>query len=87
MDFYVFLSYLPKFGEHKISSFENMFLIVPTTDLKKLVKKKSGKNGSYSFYFNFEGKNVVEKRDNLTDYSQYLDGWKLIQEALDGARE
>ena len=21
------------------------------------------------------------------DYSQYLDGWKLIQEALDGARE
>ncbi|MGD0072209.1 MAG: hypothetical protein ABSB71_11695 [Candidatus Bathyarchaeia archaeon] len=84
VDFYVFLTYLPRFGEHKMASFENKFIIVPTADLKKFAKNKnSGQTGIYSFYFNFEGKKVVDKRDGITDYSNYLDGWKLIKEALE----
>lgn len=84
VDFYVFLTYLPRFGEHKMSSFENKFLIVPTIELKKFVKSKNaGKTGIYSFYFNFEGKKVVDKRDGIADYSHYLDGWNLIKEALE----
>src|SRR4030067_5854 len=28
VNFYVFLTYLPKFGEHKLASFENLFVII-----------------------------------------------------------
>lgn len=34
VDFYVFLTYLPKYGKHKMSKFENQFIIVPTPNLK-----------------------------------------------------
>jgi len=84
VDFYVFLTYMPKFGEHKLTSFENRFIIVPTKELEKLIKDKpSGKKEVYSFYFNFEGKKVVEKRDEITDYSEYLNRWNLIKDALE----
>jgi len=83
VDFYVFLTYLPKYGEHKMSKFENKFIIVPTPKLEKLInRKKVDKSGRYSFYFNFEGKKVVENRDDETDYSEYLDRWDLIDNAL-----
>lgn len=73
MDFYVFLTQLP----------ENKFVIVPTKDLEKLIKNKpSGQNGVYRFYFNFEGKEVSEIRDEKTDYSKYLNNWDLIVNAL-----
>jgi hypothetical protein len=83
LDFYVFLTYLPQSGEHRLSSFENRFLIVPTSDLEKLIDgKPSGKKEIYSFYFNFEGQKVVEKRDTITDYSEYLSRWDLIEKGL-----
>jgi hypothetical protein len=83
VDFYVFLTYLPRFGEYKMSSFENKFLIVPATDLKEFAESKnSGKTGIYSFYFNFEGKRVVDKRDGVTDYSKYFEAWNLVGAAL-----
>lgn len=73
VDFYVFLTYLPRFGEHRMSKFENRFLVILTSKLAKRIKnKKTGKRGIYFFCFNFEGQKVVEKRDDLTDYSQYI---------------
>lgn len=35
VDFYVFLTYLPLIGEHKLSHFETKFLIVPSAELEK----------------------------------------------------
>jgi hypothetical protein len=82
VDFYVFLTYLPKIGEHGTSKFENKFIIVPTSDLESLIKeKKVDKRGRYSFCFNFEGKKVADKRDVPTDYSEYLNRWDLIKQA------
>ena len=84
VDFYVFLTYLPKYGKHKLSKFENKFIIVPTSALARLIKeKKVDKRGRYSFYFNFKGNGVTEKRDETpTDYSEYLDRWGLIDNTL-----
>jgi hypothetical protein len=84
VNFYVFLTYLPRFGEHKLVSFENKFVVVPTKDLEKLIENKpSGEKEIYSFYFNFDGKKVVENRNEVTDYSEYLDRWDLINNALE----
>lgn len=83
VDFYIFLTYLPRFGEHRMQSFENKFIIVPTSELVKRIKdKKAGKRDIYFFCFNFEGKKVTEKRDEPTDYSEYLDRWNSIVEKL-----
>jgi len=80
VDFYIFLTYLPKFGEHKLASFENKFIIIPTKKLDKIIEKKpSGKKEIYSFYFNFEGKKITEIRDAPTDYSEFLNRWDLIK--------
>ena len=74
VDFYVFLTYIPQFGKHKMSSFENKFVIVSTGELApRIENKKSGKRDVYSFYFNFDGNKITEKRDTLTEYSEYLD--------------
>ena len=86
MDFYIFLTYYRKDGEHSPSPFEHKFVIIQTSDLQKLIekaKKKAGKKGVFSFYFNFEGNQVVEKRGIVTDYSNYLNNWDLIQQALE----
>jgi hypothetical protein len=84
VDFYIFLTYLLKVGEHRFNAFENKFIIIPTSELDKRIKTKNcGKKEIYSFYFNFEGKKVVEKRDVVTDYSEYLNRWNLIKEALE----
>jgi len=83
VDFYVFLTYLPKFGEHRMRKFENKFIIIPTSELSKRIKnKKAGTRDIYFFFFNFEGKKVVEKRDTLIDYSEYLNRWDLVKHAL-----
>lgn len=90
-DFYIFLTYLPRYGEHRLSRFENKFLIVPTKDLERRVKiKDPGKRGVYSFYFHFEGLKVWDERvvyknedvNKLMDYSEYLDAWDLLRRAL-----
>lgn len=89
VDFYVFLTYLPLVEKHKISRFENKFLIVPTAELeKRMTVKDPGKKGVYSFCFHFEGSNVWDERvtvgiDNeLTNYTKFLDAWHLIEQAL-----
>ena len=82
-DFYVFLTYVPRFGERSVRTFENRFVIVPVADLEKLVAgKSSGKKGVYSFYLSFDGERVTETRDGKADYSEYLDRWGLIKKAL-----
>ena len=64
-------------------TFENQFVIVPAKELERMVKTKSaGKKGIYSFYISFDGKRVVEERDEIVDYSGYLDRWDLISQAL-----
>ncbi len=83
-DFYVFLTYLPRFGERRLRTFENRFVIVPARELEGLVGGKSaGKKGVYSFYFSFEGERVADVRDEITDYSECLNRWNLIRKALE----
>lgn len=87
--FYVFLTYLPIQGEHKVSSFGYRFLVVPSSELeRRMTVKDPGKKSIYSFCFHFQDKNVWDERviatlDNpLTDYSQFLNAWDLIDRTL-----
>ncbi|MEM3715522.1 MAG: hypothetical protein QXG39_06645 [Candidatus Aenigmatarchaeota archaeon] len=89
VNFYVFITYLPLFSKHKISRFENKFLVVPTVELEKRMKiKNPGKRGIYSFCFHFEGPKVWDERitvdidDELADYSKFLNAWHLIEQTL-----
>jgi len=83
VDFYIFLTYLPRYGEHRLRTFETKFVIVPTDELEKRVERKpAGKRGVYTFCFNFEGAKVMEKRNEIADYSQYLDRWDLVSNVL-----
>lgn len=89
-DFYVFLTYLPAYEEHKISRFENKFLIVPSSELEKrmTIIKDAGARQVYSFCFHFENSKVWDERvtvglDNkLTDYSRFFDAWNLVEQSL-----
>lgn len=95
-DFYVFLTYLPVVGEHKISRFENKFLIVPSAELeKRMTVKGAGKKETYSFCFHFgygieDGKAWDERvkggvstlENPLADYSEFLDAWRLVEKTL-----
>jgi hypothetical protein len=90
VDFYVFLTYLPIQGEHKVSSFGYKFLILPSSDLEKRMSAKGpGKRAVYSFHFHFEDKNVWDERvtvtldDERTNYSQFLNAWDLVRRALE----
>lgn len=90
VDFYVFLTYLPIQGEHKVSSFGYKFLIVPSSEVeKRMTVKDAGKRSIYSFCFHFQDKNVWDERvtvtlDNpLTDYSQFLNAWDSVRKALE----
>ncbi len=40
IDFYVFLTYLPKYGKHKMKKFENKFLIFPNHKLETYVNRE-----------------------------------------------
>jgi hypothetical protein len=87
--FYIFLTYLPIQGEHKVSSFGYRFLLVSSSELeKRMAVKDAGKKSIYSFCFHFQDKNVWDERvtttlDNpLTDYSQFLNAWDLIDKIL-----
>ena len=89
VDFYVFLTYLPVLGEHKISHFENKFLVVPYKEIeRRIAVKDPGKREVYSFCFHFEGNKVWDERvtvsleNELTDYSEFLDAWHLIDKKL-----
>ena len=89
VSFYVFVTYLPVYGAHKVSRFENKFLIVPSKELEKRMKiKDPGKSEVYSFCFHFEDSKVWDERvtvnlnNELTNYTQFLDAWHLIEEAL-----
>jgi hypothetical protein len=82
-DFYVFLTYVPRYGERSVRTFESRFVVVPFSDLKELVSGKSGgKKGVYSFYLSFEGDRVTETREGSIDYTMYLENWGLIKEAI-----
>jgi len=90
VDFYVFLTYFPVYGEHKLSYFENKFLVVPSKELEKRMKiKDPGKNRVYSFCFHFEDSKVWDERviykgeyKELMDYSSYLNAWDLLKKEL-----
>ena len=93
VDFYVFLTYYPFVGEHKISSFQNKFLVVPTIELERRMRVKDpGKSEKYSFCFHFEDGGVwdervtVELNNKLTNYSEFLDAWHLIKWELEKAK-
>jgi len=63
IDFYVFLTYLPIQGEHRVSSFGYKFLIVPSYELeKRMTVKDPEKKSTYSFCFHFQDKNVWDER-------------------------
>jgi hypothetical protein len=82
-DFYIFLTYVPRYGERSVRTFDKLFVILPTADLKGLVAEKSaGKKGVYSFYLSFDGDSVTETREGRADYSEYLNRWDLISKAL-----
>lgn len=88
-DFYVFLTYLPVYSEHRISSFQNRILIVPRIELLDRVSvKDAGKRKIFSFCFHFEDDHVWDERvtvsleNELTDYSRFLEAWNLIKEKL-----
>jgi hypothetical protein len=86
-DFFIFLTYLPIHGEHKVSKFQNVFLIVPKHELEKRSEvKDSGKSKLFSFCFHFEKtQEVYDERitvpitNELADYSQFLGAWNLLQ--------
>jgi hypothetical protein len=89
VDFYVFLTYLPVHGEHKVSRFQNRFLIVPRSELeKRAIVKDAGKRDIFSFCFHSEGNHVWDERvtvsleDKRTDYSQFLEAWNLIDQSI-----
>lgn len=90
VDFYIFLTYLPIQAEHKVSSFGYKFLVVPSSELEKRVAiKDAGKKSIFSFCFHFQDKNVWDERvtatldEPLTEYSQFLNSWDLIDKALE----
>jgi len=89
VDFYIFLTYLPYFGEHKISEFKYVYLIVPYDEIdKRIILKDSGIRNIYRYYFHFENEFVIDLRtkntnnNNLKDYGVFLNAWNLIDEAL-----
>ena len=89
VDFHIFLTYLPVYGNHKVSSFQNSFLIVPKSELEERIRiKDAGKSGVFSFCFHFEDGHVWDERvivslgNKLADYSRFLEAWSLIEKAL-----
>jgi len=89
VDFYVFVTYVDVPIGHKMD-FQNRFVVVPGAELEKRMKiKDPGKNEMYSFCFHFEGEEVWDKgvtvglENELTNYSEYLDAWHLIRQALE----
>jgi hypothetical protein len=92
VDFYVFPTYLPIEGEHKVSTFGYKFLVVPSDEIeKRVVIKDPGKRDIFSFCFHFQDRNVWDERvrltldDPRTDYSQFLNAWEQIDKALNEA--
>ena len=83
-DFFVFLTYLPNIEKTKISSFIERYIIVPLNELCRKVPQKRASRGVYSFLFMFDGDTVTECREDEQDYSEFLETWQLIDEALKG---
>ena len=89
VDFFVFLTYVPKMGVKKISSFDYLNIVVPFKELEdRLRSKKPNKKGTYYFYFEFDRVDqgsVLETRDKpQQEYGRYLEKWCLICSALSG---
>jgi hypothetical protein len=54
---------------------QKLLAFISTSELEiqiEKAKKKSGKKGIFSFYFNFDGEKVIEKRDIPTEPSNSL---------------
>lgn len=89
VDFYVFVTYIPKLGEHKGDRFETKYLVVRAAEIERRIKeKKPGKNNIYSFYFRLDESNVREIREGRRavgknfDYSEFFDNWNQIERFL-----
>jgi hypothetical protein len=88
VDFFVFVTYR-QVPDRKRTKWHNEFVVVPTRDLGRLVKKKrAGKNKVYSFYFAFEDDKVWDVRESrgrktdpklgAVDYTQFHNAWDLL---------
>jgi hypothetical protein len=89
IDFYVFLTYLPIEGEHKLSTFGYKFLVVPSNEVEKRLEiKDPGKSHIFSFCFHFQDRNVWDENvmarldDQRTDYSKFLNAWEQVDKVL-----
>ncbi|MEM2704524.1 MAG: hypothetical protein QXR45_15355 [Candidatus Bathyarchaeia archaeon] len=93
--FYIFVTYVHRLEESRektrTSFFETKFLVVPTRELEKRMEiKRPVKGGVYSFCFHFEDGKAWDEDVNIQDesmkplagYSQYIDVWHLLSEAL-----
>jgi hypothetical protein len=84
-DIFIFLTYLPTVGPHKVVSFEQRYLVIPTKDLVALcgTKLKPASGGKYNFYFSFDGGKASDTRETPTvDYTRFLENWKAISSLL-----
>lgn len=78
-DYYIFLTHVPRVGITNQTSFAEMYLVVPTADLRAKAFKKKASSGKYSFQFSFEEGKVVDNREPLeVDYTKFLDKWDLL---------
>ena len=90
VDFHVFLTRWPVHGKNEEHPFKYKFPIVPSSELEKRLTVKPALKGLYYLCFHFDenGKNVWDEgvwappTDPLTDYSQFLDAWELLNKAL-----
>lgn len=84
-DFFVFLTHVPNVGQTGKASFEEEYLIVPTTELVTRTTSKKLSKGVYSFLFSFEAGKVMETRENPeVDYTVFMNDWTSIDKSLSG---
>lgn len=83
-DFFVFLTYMPDYGKTKLSAFKELYIVLPIRELIARVGAKRQSGEVYSFCFSFDGQRVSDIREEYegSDYTPFLDNWKLIEQAL-----
>ena len=82
-DVFVFLTHVPNVGQTGKFRFKEEYLIVPIDELLARTSSKKLSKGVYSFLFSFDGKRVVETRDEPeADYTQFMNNWAAIDKGM-----